>query len=199
MPEAKKSENSIMVLNTRCSYLYVFKPYEGDDGKKNFCAHLILPMTHPQLADIKALMRKVANEQWGAKTDEVLAQLTAQDRLCLHRGDVNKPGVDAYAGKLFISANNKSRPNIFDRDRRQLTDADGRPYSGCLINASIDIWAQDGGKWGRRINATLTGVQFWADDERLSGGRVAAADEFPVAADGADGPAPAQTGAGGLI
>jgi hypothetical protein len=196
----KSSDEQFLLLDVRCSYLYVFKPYTGEDGKSSYTAHLIIPPDHKQLPDLKARMRKVATAAWGAETDEVLAQLTAQDRLCLHRGSVNKPGAAAYKDMLYVSANSKSKPNVYDRNRQQLTEAEGRPYSGCKINAIISIWAQKGGKWGRRINAELVGVQFWEDDERLSGaGKVAVADEFPLAADEADAPLPAASSSAGLI
>jgi hypothetical protein len=50
-------------------------------------------------------------------------------------------------------------------------------YSGCFVNAQIDIWAQDNG-FGKRINCTLAGVQFAADGDAFGGGRPASADDF---------------------
>jgi hypothetical protein len=58
-----------------------------------------------------------------------------------------------------------------------LSASSGKVYSGCYVNASIELWAQDN-KFGKRINATLMGVQFLRDGARLVGGGVASADDF---------------------
>ena len=54
-------------------------------------------------------------------------------------------------------------------------------FSGwCLygyVNGSIELWCQDNA-YGKRINATLRGVQFLKDGEAFAGGGSASADEF---------------------
>ena len=50
-------------------------------------------------------------------------------------------------------------------------DIERKAFSGAVVNASVEIWAQDN-KFGKRINATLIAVQFQADDEPLGGGHV---------------------------
>jgi hypothetical protein len=78
-------------------------------------------------------------------------------------------------------------------------DHEFAPYSGCHANAIINIWAQNN-KWGKRVNAGLTGVQFLRHDVRLSGaGKVASLEEFGVVATDADGAAPASGGNEGLV
>jgi hypothetical protein len=55
------------------------------------------------------------------------------------------------------------------------------------VNASIELWCQDN-NYGKRINASLRGVQFLKDGEAFAGGGVANADEFDdLAADEIDG------------
>lgn len=203
MTTAQRDEGEILLSNVRLSYFYGFKPYTGDDGKGSYTAHSIFGTTHPQVAAIQALIRKVAVEQWKDKADAVLQQLKAQDKLCIHRGDISKPGKDGYAGMLFISANNKTRPRILATIDGVNQDVDESseyaPYSGCWANVRIRIWAQDNPKWGKRINAELRGVQFKRHDQRLGGGGGAAAlDEFGVDAPDADSAAPA-TGDEGLV
>jgi hypothetical protein len=61
----------------------------------------------------------------------------------------------------------------------------GKPYSGCYVNAVIELWAQDN-KFGKRINASLMGVQFLRDGQRLSGGGVASADDFQAIPEAAE-------------
>ena len=151
------------------------KPKTGE-GKEKFSCVAIIDRDHPQLGEIKAAMSEAATNKWGAKAAEVLKQLQAADRLCLHDGDAksDKPG---YAGKLFVNASNELRPGVFGPNREVLVAADGKPYSGSYGNIIIDFWAQDN-QFGKRVNASLLGVQHVKDGERLSGGGVAAADDF---------------------
>jgi hypothetical protein len=200
---AEKQNTDFLITNCRFSYLYVFKPYEGEDGSKSYCSHLIIPTNHPQLGALQAMIRKVAVDTWKDKAEEVLQQLKAQDRLAVHRGDVSKPGQDAYKGQLYISSSSKVRPRIVatvDGINQEIDEEHAMaPYSGCRGNAIIGIWAQNN-KFGKRINAQLMGVQFVAHDQRLSGaGRVASVDEFGIVATDADSAAPSSGGNDGLI
>ena len=199
----KKPENTILVTLARLSYFYGFEPYKGDDGKQSYCAHAIIPPTHSVLPALTALIRTVAAEEYKDKAEEVLQQIKAQDKLCIHRGDISKPGQDAYRGLLYISANNSVRPRIVATingvNQEVDKSSDVAPYSGCIANVILRIWAQNHPKWGKRINAELQGVQFVKHAERLGGGgRAASLDEFGVVAGDADSPAP-ETGGGGLI
>lgn len=198
MSEVKKGLE-IILQNVRLSYVYAFKKYVNEDGKEGtYCAHAIFAPDHPQIAALKELQRKAAIDEYGVDAEAILTQLSAQDRLLLHRGDVSKPGKDGYAGKLFVSCNSNVRPTVVDENRRPLTAADDKIYSGAWANVMINVWAQNN-KWGKRVNAGLMGIQFVKHDERLGGGgRVASAEEFGVVATDADGAAPA-SGGDGLI
>ena len=63
--------------------------------------------------------------------------------------------------------------------------SDGRPYSGCYVNVSLDIYAQDN-TYGRRINCNLSGVQFYRDGDSFEGGTPASPEEFEDLSDGVD-------------
>jgi len=90
-----------------------------------------------------------------------------------------KSHIDGYGEDvMFINANNKARPEIRDRDgRTPLAEEDGRPYAGCYVHAILQLWAQDN-KWGKRINASLLGIQFAGDGDAFSGGAKADDDDF---------------------
>lgn len=163
--------------DVRLSFCNVFdaKQVNGQGDAKFSCA-LLFPRTHPQLPEIVGALKKAASDKWGAKGEEVYNALKASDKLCLHDGD-SKPEIDAYKGMLFINASNKQRPLVIDGQRNPLVAADGKPYSGCYGNVMIEVWPQDN-QFGKRINASLLGVQFVRDGDRLAGGGVAAADDF---------------------
>ena len=167
----------VHLKDVRISFANIFeaKQVQGQ-GDAKFSASFIFPKDHPQKAEIERGLVEAAKEKWGAKATEVLKSLKAADRLCLHDGDA-KPDAEAYPGNLFINASNKQRPLVIGPNREPLVASDGKPYSGCYVNAIVEIWPQDN-QFGKRINASLLGVQFLRDGERLSGGGVAAADDF---------------------
>lgn len=130
---------------------------------------------------IKAI-NEVAKEKWGAKAADVLKTLKAKGDVCLHDG-ATKAEYDGFDGMVFISARNKARPVVVDKDKSPLTQADGKPYNGCYVNVSLDIWAQDNG-YGKRINAKLLAIQFKEDGEAFGGGAGYSDDDFEVEGDG---------------
>ncbi|OIV46814.1 hypothetical protein BK025_08865 [Sodalis sp. TME1] len=146
----------------------------GSDPR--YAAAFILVPNHPALVEINNTIVTVANEKWGAKGPETLALLRKKLHICLHEGD-EKPGYEGFPGNWFISASNAVRPRIVDRNNNPLVKTDGRPYSGCYVNAVIDIWAQDN-TYGKRINASLMGVQFLRDGDAIGGCTPASEDDF---------------------
>ena len=178
-----------MLKNVRLSFPNLFEPaIVGDDpkAKPRYSAMLILSPDHPQLADIKAKMQAVSKEKWNTKAVEIYNGLSKSDKLALHDGDT-KAQYDGVAGNFFISAASQesARPTVIDQNKAPLTAKDGKPYAGCYVNASIDLWAQDNG-FGKRINAQLRGVQFLRDGDAFAAGRPADSDEFEEVTEGAD-------------
>lgn len=168
----------LMLRDTRLAFPSIWKataPKTG--GEPAFSASFLLPKTHKQIPEIKKAFATLATEKWGAKGAAVLKALEAADKLCLHNGDL-KSDYEGFEGNMYVSARGKVRPTVFDGQRQELTEADGKPYSGCYVNASIELWAQDNG-FGKRINAQFRGVQFLRDGDAFAGGaRPADADEF---------------------
>lgn len=183
--------------NVRLTFPQVFeaKAVNGQ-GEPKFSAAFLFPRSHPQVAEIAKAIESVAATKWGVKAADMLKQLKAADRLPVHDGD-GKGDYDGYIGNLFINASNKVRPLVIDGNRAPLTAAEGKPYSGCYVNAIIEIWPQDN-QFGKRVNASLLGVQFLRDGERLAGGSVAAADDFEAIPE-ATAPQAAAAGAASLF
>ena len=214
MTSTQSTQEIVLLENVRLSYVYAFDPYVGrnDAGKetRSYGAHGIMTLDHPSLAKVKAAQRKVAQAAWPSNWEAVLTQLAAQDRLCLHDGNVSKMGQEAYKDRYYVSANGKTKPNIVTtRNGVNITiekNDPNAPYSGAWGNLIAAIYAQspDGkpSQYGKRINAQLTGIQLVKHDEAFGGGgKVAKPDEFPVVAGAdADGAAPAAASASsGLI
>ena len=187
------------ISNVRTSFLYCFEPYVGKPSpqipkpKPIFKSDFLMAPTHPDLARVAATIEEVGNAcKW--KKDLTWAvvkeSMKATNTLCLKKGDVAQPGDPTYAGQFFLKGSNKTRFTVIDGDRTPLTAESGRPLSGDWVNAIVDIWAQDN-EWGRRINCTITGIQFLRADEHFGGGAQAAdPDEFGIVAASADQPTP---------
>lgn len=168
----------IMLRDVRLAFPSLWKPTApASGGEPAFSASFLMPKSHPQMAELKSALIAVAKEKWPTKFEEVLKALKAGDKLCLHDGDV-KSDYEGYAGNMFVSARAKVKPTVIGAHREELLEQDGKPYSGCYVNASLELWAMDN-NFGKRINAQLRGVQFVRDGDAFSGGsRAAAADEF---------------------
>jgi hypothetical protein len=174
----KETSMKIRLTNVRLAFPAIFQAQTvNGEGDPAYSATFILPADHPQIREIKAAIKEVAKNKWGAKADQQLALMEKQDKTALHDGDL-KSNYDGFAGNLYVSARSKTRPTVVDRDRTPLTASDGKPYAGCFVNAVVELWAQDN-QYGKRINASLGGVQFAADGDAFGGGGVRTeADDF---------------------
>ena len=101
-----------------------------------------------------------------------------------YRSGDEKADYDGYPGNMYIAAGNKARPLVLDRDKSPLTAADGRPHSGCFVNATITIFAYD--NQGKGISASLGGVQFFKDGDAFAAGGIDSEDDFDEITEGAD-------------
>lgn len=176
----------IKLTNVRLSFPSLFEATTvNGEGKPAFSAAFLIDPKDPQVKTINAAIDQVAKDKWGAKSEAVLKQMRAGDKVALHDGDT-KSQYAGYEGMLFISSRSATRPLVIDKDKSPLTEADGKPYGGCYVNVSLELWAQDN-NYGKRVNAQLGGVQFLDDGDAFSGGGSAAdPDDFDDIAVGAD-------------
>jgi hypothetical protein len=168
----------VTLMNVRLAFPQLFEAKAFSDGQgEAYSASFIFPKGHPAEKIMAEAIEKVGSEKWGAKWTALKKELTNKDKTALHDGD-NKASYAGFPGNLFVSARSKVRPAVVDRDRSPITASDGKVYAGCYVNAIIDIYPQDNA-YGKRVNATLKGVQFYADGDAFSGGAPASADDFP--------------------
>lgn len=167
----------IKLINVRLAFPQLFeaKTVNGE-GEPAFSASFLFAPNHPAVKEIEKAIEAVGAAKWGQKWPQVKKELTTKDRTALHDGDT-KAEYAGFPGNMFVSARNKMRPTVIDQDRSPLVQADGRPYAGCYVNAIVELWAQDN-NFGKRINASLSGVQFYKDGDAFAGGGVANASDF---------------------
>ncbi len=173
---------TVNLIKVRIAFPALFEAKSINDGDAKFGANFIIEPGSKNAKALAAAMKEVAELKWGKKADTILDELIKKGKVSYVESEKKSSSGDTYQGfedMYFVSANNSARPTIVDRNpKTPLVPADGRPYGGCFVNAIVDIWAQDN-KFGKRINATLTGVQFHSDGDAFGGGAPASPDQFP--------------------
>jgi hypothetical protein len=190
----KAAQVVLRLDNVRMSFPSLWKATSVKDGDKPaFSAQFIFPPEHPCFAVLKQTLVKVAQDQWGhgpidigggkmsTQGIEQMKALMATNAVCLKNGSMKRSQtgevLDGYVGQWFISARSQTKPSTWDAAKQPITEAMGKLYSGCYVNAVVAIWAQTG-QYGKRINAQLMGVQFAKDGDAFGGGRAATSDLF---------------------
>lgn len=173
---------STIKVKGRLAFPELFEAKSVNDGAPRFSAVIILdPADKAQTKLIDDAIAAAAKEKWNAKADAIVNELRKQRRVCYLKEPKTSSEGAVFAGfedSHSISASSPTRPVLKDRDGvTPLTAAEGRPYAGCYVVASIDVWCQDN-KHGKRINGTLRWVQFWKDGDAFTGGTPVADDEF---------------------
>lgn len=163
----------MILSDVRLSFpdLFVARAYEDQPAK--FSAVFLIEPGSENDKKIEAEILRVAKAKWGEKWQAKLKAITGNNMKYCYR-PVGEKDYAGYEGLKFIKASNLSRPTVIDRDKTPLTREDGKPYSGCYVNASIDVFvnSKDG------ISASLKGVQFCRDGDAFTGGGVASPDDF---------------------
>lgn len=167
----------IKLKNVRLSFPRLFEPKSFRQGQEpRFEATFLLDPSNAEHAaikkHIKAEATRIAKEHFGEKAD---LKKILKDNLCYYDGDTKE--YDGYAGMWCIATSNKTRPTVVDQKRNPLVAADGKPYAGCFVNATITLWVMDN-EFGKRVNANLRGVQFLRDGEPFGVKPVDAEEEF---------------------
>ena len=176
----------LKLSKVRLAFPALFVAKKIADSEPSFSANFILDPTDPQVAWIRQAIIEVAKEKWGNDAAANIKELNAKDRLCLHNGDT-KARFDGFPGNVFISARSMKRPLVLGADKAPLTQADGKPYAGCYVNAIIELYAQDN-QFGKRVNASLMGVMFASDGPQFGGGAAATPEMFDAFEAAPEGP-----------
>lgn len=169
----KKVKNAILytdglikVSGVRFSYPHLDKPYKGDgDGEAKFGLVGMMPKaTH-----------KAAHGLVQERIDELLKENKVKklpaDKLFLRDGDDSSR--DEYEDHWTISARETRRPPLRDRQNQVVEPEDAKDVfqPGFWGDILIRPWYQNN-KFGKRVNAGLSSVQFVRKDETFGEGRI---------------------------
>lgn len=165
--------------------LWTATEFKIGDGKPRFNATFLIEPGSDNDKAIRDAIREAAKETFGAKWEAILKSLEGNSNKFAYL-DGNLKDYDGYEGMMYLACHTKTKPYICDRDPNVVLAADsGKPYAGCYVNATVDIYAQKGENQG--VRASFSGVQFAADGDAFSAGRPATADDFDTVEDGAGG------------
>ena len=163
----------LKIKNARLSFADIFTAKSKFDGEPKFSALFILDPADEgnkaTLQEFKAVVKQLQNEKIGGKELPI-------DKLPIQDG--NDKGYDGWENKIILSAANKKRPIVVGRKRQPVAEGDqDAPYSGCFVNAVVDVWLMDN-QYGQRIIASLEAVQFAKDGEAFTSSVVNLEEDF---------------------
>lgn len=168
----------------------------GDDNKgKAWSGRLVIEPTDADVLVLDKVMLDVAKQKWKDDGESIFNMLKANKKVCFEHG----PYCSTKTGKVYggfegmfnlgmRTAEDKARPTVFDKYGRRIGDPSKAYtpaekseirrliYSGCYVNAKVDIWAQDN-SFGRGIRCSVLGVMFAKDGESFGGGAPPASEE----------------------
>lgn len=199
----------VKLNNVRLAFAKLFEPKAVGQGKDLYysAAFPIEPGSDNHKL-LESTIEQAAREKWGAKGPGIIQTLRDNGDAAYQLKPLKDRDGQVYGGfegmySLNASLNAKrGKPLVLDKypdpvnpktnertgrlePRVILDPAEGKPYAGCYVNATVDIWCQDNSN-GRRLNCQLMVVQYWGDGDAFGGGARPSADDFDEIADGAD-------------
>lgn len=193
---------AIMLKNVRLTFPVLWKAeeFEQGDGRPRYSASLLIVPGSENDKLVRSTMNDelaIAFPKPGLAAKKLAEFLGSKIQNCYKDGDLKN--YDGYEGMWVLTAHRREKDgkplilgqdldNDPDSDRfgrlRELKEKDGIPYSGCYVNAKVDIWTQTGTNEG--IRATLSTVQFCGHGDAFAGAARPKDDGFEPIAEGAD-------------
>jgi len=116
---------------------------------------------------VEEAVKAVAKEAWLKKADAKLEEFRF-NKMKFPMKDGDKTDKDYLQGKMSLTAKRQKslgKPLVLDRDKSPISEEDDKIYTGAIVNAVVDVWAQTGANEG--VRCQLVGVQYAAAGERI--------------------------------
>ena len=172
----------IVLKDVRLAFTSVFTAAQFDaTSDPAFETHIIIDPKSGTVKPLEETIRAVAKEKWEDRAPAILKDLAAKDRIAFRKSEKTSEAGESYSGfegMYWLKAKSKKRPGVLNRDKTPLDEQDGVIYSGCYANVSLDVYAYDDKKFGKRIIAKLLAVQFSKDGDSFGGGARASDEDF---------------------
>lgn len=176
----------IRLKNLQLAFPAIAEPQSYGDGEPAYGAKFPIVIGSEHQKMIEDAMKAEADAEWKDKADNVLSMLAEDNKLCfikkVYRSKKTGEPYTGFEGTHYLSTRNaKTQPTVFDQYGTEVTakgDIERKAFSGAIVNASLEFWAQDN-KWGRRVNCTLRGIMLTGEGTNIGGGSApAGADEW---------------------
>ena len=166
----------VKLQKVRLSFPALFKPKAVKDSgaEPKYGASFLLNKKEDaaQIDALRSAIKAAALEKWPAGIPKGV-------KFCVHDG--SEKDYDGYNAEVIYISSCTIAPVVVDEALNPLTENNRKIYAGCLVNASIRLWAQDN-QYGKRINAQLQAVQFAGEGEAFGDKPVDPKEEFTATA-----------------
>ncbi len=184
----------VIIKNARLSFhdLFTARGFQGGDPK--FSATLIcgddttvkfsqngetsiephgvlMELTNSVLVDKFGKGKHKADNWFYNKADGSTTRAKFSDKEDEYRNGVDADTFYVTAAKRQDKARN-GQMVVLDQRREAIDENSGLIYSGCYVNAILDVFAYEGGS-GKGVTASLEAVQLLKDGPSLAGGKAA--------------------------
>ena len=156
---------TMKLSNVRLSFANIWKkttPKGAENSEPKYDLTVLIKKNDPQLKMLLDAIEQI-------KADHAPFPPSKWTEICLFDGDTsskaeNKEGerYAGYEGHYALRLKNKKSFPVVDKDLSQLTEDDGRIYSGCFVNVAFYL---SGYKNYKCISGFVKGLQFHADGE----------------------------------
>lgn len=161
------------------------KDYQNN-GVFRSSATFLLPKGGAMDKRVDAAIKAAAEEKFGKKAAAILESLKGNsNKYCYQNGDLKE--YDGFSGMMALASHRKQsdgRPLVVDQKKLPVTEDNGRLFAGMYVNATVEIYAQDGQNSG--IRCGLTAIQLLRDGDSFGGASAPNADAFDSIEAGAD-------------
>ena len=123
-----------------------------------------------QMEKIEAQIKAALIEKFGELKKVPKNLLGNGEKVCYRDGDESE--YDGYEGHMSFKASNKMQPSVLNLNKEPLTEDDNLIYSGCYVDAVVDIWIQNHPTYRKRVNANLYAIRYRSEGTPFGGGRI---------------------------
>lgn len=189
----------LKLTDVRCAFLELGEPSffggtkQRPNDKRRWSATALIPLASPQKKMVDEALRACAKEKWAAKAEGILANILPDPKACCWTDGNRKADYDGFPGNWVLTSHrneDQGRPLVMDNDKAPIYKPDntlyegkaGRLFSGCYVNLSVELWAQDNAS-GKGLRCALLGIQRVRTGPAFGGGSLPNPDEFQELAD----------------
>lgn len=159
------SDTIITTNEVRISYANIYEPKSINGSEAKYGTSILFnkmdAVIRMKIEDAVAAAVAVGKQKYGNNFDKGKFHTPLRD------GDEERPDDEAYKGMLFLNANSKNKPRIYDKSAKVVDEKDF-VYSGCYVRCILSFYPYSfNGNKG--VSVSLGDIQKLRDGERLGG------------------------------